>query len=230
MGYKRKSQSRLLRLFLRSLILIGLLTLSVSKAMAQDPNAPDPSVASPDPVQIKPGACAAGNTITAKVVAFDQIIFYNRFGSFDPGGMMFALKQDVVAITSGTTPGPGNAQLKETKRPRPIVLRVHEGECLQVTFTNWLTPNRPDVENLRFFNQPEHRPYFNARPFFMPIEPNPPFEPDDTVLRAPPGQRVSVVDTTQSPPEVVDDGKVKLSQNDTPRRARLRCMSTGLTL
>jgi hypothetical protein len=98
--------------------------------------------------------------VTANVVAFDQIIFYNRFGSFDPGGMIFALKRDAVPIEPSARLGPGNAQLRPDKRPRPIVLRVNEGDCLEVTFTNWLTPTRPAVENLKFANAPDRLPYF----------------------------------------------------------------------
>ncbi|MBA3242256.1 MAG: hypothetical protein H0T60_13590, partial [Acidobacteria bacterium] len=109
-------------------------------------------IAPPEPE----GPCA--KTITANVVAFDQVYTYNRFGAFNPGGMMYALKRDVVAI-EGTEPGPGNAQLRPDKRPRPIVLRVNEGDCLQVTFTNWLTEKAELVEDLHFNNQPEEQPY-----------------------------------------------------------------------
>jgi hypothetical protein len=77
-------------------------------------------------------------TITANVVAFDQVYTYNRFGAFNPAGMIYALSRDVV----GTTPG--NVQLKAGKRPRPIVLRVNEGDCLQVLFTNLLSASRPN--------------------------------------------------------------------------------------
>ncbi|MBV9211569.1 MAG: hypothetical protein JOZ52_13105, partial [Acidobacteria bacterium] len=80
-------------------------------------------------------------TITANVVAFDQIYTYNRFGAFNPAGMMFALRRDVDGS------GPGNVHLKEGKRPRPIVLRVNEGDCLQINFTNLLSVTRPDNDS-----------------------------------------------------------------------------------
>ncbi|MCA9475328.1 MAG: hypothetical protein KC563_05920, partial [Nitrospira sp.] len=35
-------------------------------------------------------------TIHAEVVALEQPIMYNRFGSMNPYGMMYALKHDVV--------------------------------------------------------------------------------------------------------------------------------------
>ena len=37
-------------------------------------------------------------TVKADVVALDQVIMYNRLGTVNPGGMIYALKQDVVAI------------------------------------------------------------------------------------------------------------------------------------
>src|SRR5215213_7834466 len=100
-------------------------------------------------------------TVKAEVVAFDQVIFYNRFGSFDPGGMMFALRRDVVPIDTSRPIGPGNVQLRPDKRPRPLVLRVNEGDCLQVTFTNMLDA-RADVDNLQFANAPAKQPYFQG--------------------------------------------------------------------
>lgn len=131
-----------------SLSLIGLFSLCAISARAQDAVPPPP----PAPSCVR--------TVTANVVAFDQIIFYNRFGSFDPGGMIFALKRDAVPIQPSARLGPGNAQLRPDKRPRPIVLRVNEGDCLQVTFTNWLNPSRPAVEGLKFANAPDRLPYF----------------------------------------------------------------------
>lgn len=111
-------------------------------------------------VVVPPRVCE--RTITAQVVAFDQIIFYNRLGSFDPGGMMFALKRDVVAIDTRKPIGPGNVQFRPDKRPRPLILRVNEGDCLSVSFTNMLD-TRTDVDNLKFANLPNHQPYFGLQ-------------------------------------------------------------------
>jgi len=79
------------------------------------------------------------NTITASVVALDQPIFYNRFGAFDPAGMMFALERNVEPEL-GATVTPGDVRLKTDIRPRPLTLRVNEGDCIQVTLTNLLDP------------------------------------------------------------------------------------------
>ncbi|MEA2488789.1 MAG: manganese oxidase, partial [Acidobacteriota bacterium] len=84
-------------------------------------------------------AVTCAHTVTARVVALEQVYQYNRFGAFNPEGLVYALQDDVEA-TVGRTPGPGNARLRSYKRPRPLVLRVNEGDCLQVTFRNWLAP------------------------------------------------------------------------------------------
>ena len=94
-------------------------------------------------------SCTKANTVTAKVVAIEQHYFYNRFGSFNPSGLMYALRRDVVSEDDGAAIAAepnraadaklaGHVQLREGKRPRPLVLRVNEGDCLKVTFTNLL--------------------------------------------------------------------------------------------
>ena len=90
-----------------------------------------------------------GRVVKAKVVALDQPIIYNRLGSMQPGGMIFALARDVVP-TKGhgdtsktcdqTTCQPGFVTLRPAKRPRPLVLRVNADDDLEVTFTNLLRP------------------------------------------------------------------------------------------
>ncbi len=95
------------------------------------------AAAAAQPATLQTQAPNCNKTVTADVVAIDQVYTYNRFGAFNPAGMMYALKRDVVPI-HGSTAGQGNARLRPTKRPRPIVLRVNEGDCLRVTFTNWL--------------------------------------------------------------------------------------------
>src|SRR5437016_7000884 len=62
----------------------------------------------------------------------------NRRGASIPEAMIFALRSDVVAANGSGQPGVGNATLRPGKRPRPIVLRVNQYDCLQITFTNWL--------------------------------------------------------------------------------------------
>ena len=92
------------------------------------------------------GVCA--RQLFAHVVALDQPYFWNRLGAVQPHGMVYALRRDVVAIT-GSVPGPGNARLRSEKRPRPLVLRMNEHDCLTVRFTNWLGSTPADNEQVR---------------------------------------------------------------------------------
>ncbi|NOT10523.1 MAG: hypothetical protein HOP23_01585 [Methylococcaceae bacterium] len=89
------------------------------------------------------------NTVTAEVVALEQIITYNRFGAFNPAGMVYALKKDVVDengedLSSRTESEmvklAGKVRLRDNKRPRPLVLRVNECNYLKVKFWNLLSP------------------------------------------------------------------------------------------
>ncbi len=89
------------------------------------------------------GSAQCERKVYADVVAIDQVIVLNRLGAFLPPWMMYALKRDVEPI-SGSQLGPGNAQLRIDKRPRPLVLRMNVGDCLEVTFTNLLAPSRVD--------------------------------------------------------------------------------------
>ena len=108
------------------------------------------------------GAGKTSETVCADVVALDQTLVYNRFGSFNPFGMMYALRRDVVpasdpvkAFTAddcdhdlSDQPGPANleagqARLRDCKRPRPLVLRANVGQVLHVRVANLLTPEQP---------------------------------------------------------------------------------------
>lgn len=91
--------------------------------------------------------------IQAEVVAFEQAIVLNRYGAFNPSGMLFALKQDIVFSDgapfddSNLKDEHGNVKtvkLREDKRPRPLVLRANEGDCLEVRFHNLLMEAVPD--------------------------------------------------------------------------------------
>jgi hypothetical protein len=85
-------------------------------------------------------------TITADVVAFDQVFFWNRLGAVEPQGMIFALRGDVVPKAAGTQLAAGNVQLRDGKRPRPIILRMGVGDCLLIKFQNYLNPTPVDDE------------------------------------------------------------------------------------
>ncbi|HYH08130.1 MAG TPA: hypothetical protein VEK11_13820 [Thermoanaerobaculia bacterium] len=113
----------------RTLLALSLVLAFASIAGAQTVTCPSPSAG------LQPGPA----TIKAEIAAFNQPYFLNRYGAAMPQGMMFALKRDIVPINAAAGLVPGNVMLKPTKRPRPMVLRVRQGDCLQVTLWNYLT-------------------------------------------------------------------------------------------
>jgi len=90
----RKKRLSFLLTFLSLVLLLSGIT-----ARAQIQPVIDPVI---DPVQdVLPAPSPApvcARTIKANVVALDQVIMYNRLGTVNPGGMIYALKKDVVAI------------------------------------------------------------------------------------------------------------------------------------
>src|SRR5438094_180268 len=66
----------------------------------------------------------SNRTVVAEVIALDQPFLYNRLGASQPGGMVFALKGDVVSVEAGGELKPGRVMLRQGKRPRPLVLRI----------------------------------------------------------------------------------------------------------
>lgn len=99
-------------------------------------------------VGLLPSAQAAiqcERNLVANVVAMDQPLMFNRLGAHNVNGMMFALRRDVVDLNQqplhiGGAATPGQVTLRPDKRPRPLVLRVAEGDCLTVNLQNLLAP------------------------------------------------------------------------------------------
>lgn len=98
-----------------------------------------------------------GRIIHADVLAIEQPVIYNRFGSANPYSMMYALKHDVVKHDGGEWLAgincPGRVKLRENKRPRPLVLRANVGDTLEITFTNLLMPEQPDLSSCQLEDQ-----------------------------------------------------------------------------
>ena len=109
------------------------------------------------PKTYDPDFCADKRTIVANVAVIDQPLTLTRLGAMVPGGKMYALAHDV--FPQNTTPADetyenscvdagnctaGGVKLRSNQRPRPIVLRVNEGECLEINLTNLLSPT-PDA-------------------------------------------------------------------------------------
>lgn len=113
-------------------------------------------------------------TVEADVVALDQPLMFNRLGAQNVNGMMYALRDDVVSSSSDSE-APlryGEVRLRSDKRPRPIVLRVREGDCLQVNFENLLSsvanPNNAEPSILKINDQVSDRTA-GFSPFGLPV-------------------------------------------------------------
>ena len=184
--------SRLPKLIYSGLILVILFAIGSPLVSAQNP--------------------VCNRVIKADVVAFDQVYTYNRFGAYNPAGMIYALLRDVAPIDSSQPIGPGNVQLRTDKRPRPLVLRANEGDCLQVNFTNWLDPNPASLEGRRPASTPARQPYFDKSPFFIPREGQTSYDESQAKLRTNPDGTVAVIGEDG---QVIQDGKVDMSKDDT---------------
>lgn len=106
--------------------------------------------------------------VCADIAAIDQTLVYNRFGSFDPFGMIFALRRDLSTLDvpslapgagmatagiglpscedddgteagdAGATARAGEVRLRDCKRPRPLTLRANVGDWVLVRVSNFL--------------------------------------------------------------------------------------------
>ncbi|HEY0174044.1 MAG TPA: hypothetical protein VGB98_23710 [Pyrinomonadaceae bacterium] len=130
-------------LWLALLVLVG-----VTGVQAQVKPAPTPitwptPIATPAPTPAPTPNCE--RQITAKVVALNQVIMFNRLGAVNPHGLMYALERDVEVVSStGGGMVAGNVRLRQDKRPRPLVLRMNAGDCLIITFRNLIVPDKGD--------------------------------------------------------------------------------------
>jgi manganese oxidase len=130
--------------FARRPLTVGLAALVVAPLLVAAPlPASAPASAAP------PEPCGPANYQRSyDVAAIGVHIPYNRWGDGNAHGQVYALSGDKAAIQGwslplGETPaedpaGAGNRRL----RPRPLVLRANEGECVKIDFENEL-PDDP---------------------------------------------------------------------------------------
>ncbi|MCA1812877.1 MAG: multicopper oxidase domain-containing protein, partial [Halobacteriales archaeon] len=93
-------------------------------------------------------ACFAAPTpdVHFDVVAINVSISYNNFGDHDPFGRMYALASEEAAVRSAVA----SAANRPVDIVRPLVLRAHVGDCVEVNFTNHLAdPQTPTQTLLR---------------------------------------------------------------------------------
>jgi manganese oxidase len=89
-------------------------------------------------------AINCARVLKARIVAIDQPLMWNRLGAQNINGVMYALERDIVDKSTGLPVGPaakpGDVMLRPDKRPRPLVLRMAAGDCIELTLTNLLAP------------------------------------------------------------------------------------------
>ncbi len=86
---------------------------------------PPPDPVAPVPQAVPTPACPAAAPVKSyDVSAISHDIAYNRYGDHDPFGLAYVLTEDADAVRSGAKP------------LEPLVLRVNEGDCIQVTLRN----------------------------------------------------------------------------------------------
>ncbi|OFX14781.1 MAG: hypothetical protein A2V59_09795 [Armatimonadetes bacterium RBG_19FT_COMBO_69_19] len=81
--------------------------------------------------------------VTAKIVALDQPVMFNRIGASNINGMIFALERDVTLTGENDGNDDPIELLRPDKRPRPLVLRVRVGDCLTINLRNGLRAVNP---------------------------------------------------------------------------------------
>ena len=85
--------------------------------------------------------CGAGQQQRSYAISAATVdVPFNRWGATLKSARIFALNQDLPAIRNWWRPLNADPALDPAKnrrlRPRPLVLRANEGECVQVTLTN----------------------------------------------------------------------------------------------
>ncbi len=86
-------------------------------------------------------AINCARNVVANVVAIDQPVMFNRLGAANINAMIYALERDVILDA-------GVEMLRPDKRPRPLVLRIREGDCLTINLRNGLRAANPNKNGI----------------------------------------------------------------------------------
>ncbi len=122
----------------RRVALVSLTGGALVLGMTPAQGATDAQVPATPATQAAVAACdAAGADRTYDIAAINVDIPYNRWGQRNPHGMVYALQADKVAIRDWSRPL-GTTSSDRRLRPRPLVVRANEGECVRVNFSNEL--------------------------------------------------------------------------------------------
>ncbi len=98
-----------------------------------------------------------------EVAAVQTKLIYNRYGDYDPDGLIFVPLEDADRVLAGKY------------NPKPLILRANVGDWLEITLHNLLDPNRP----VPYFDYPtvplelKHKPSdrVSLNPQFLKYDP-----------------------------------------------------------
>jgi hypothetical protein len=92
-----------------------------------------------------PATCTAGTADrTYDIAAINVTVAYNRWGQTNPNGQVYVLQGDKSAVKNWHQPLGADASQNRRLRPRPLVIRANEGECVRVNFSNELDERQGD--------------------------------------------------------------------------------------
>jgi manganese oxidase len=128
----------------------GLWALTQATAAEIGPLAVPPRATSPG------NPCNAGQTPkTFNVSLINVPLFLNRFGDVVPEGRMYVLEENVAAVRTGFAQAANPFRAAETDLIEPLTLRVNQGDCVEIRFTNRLNEPAPNfVRNNSIFTLP----------------------------------------------------------------------------
>ncbi|MBI3979136.1 MAG: chitobiase/beta-hexosaminidase C-terminal domain-containing protein [Chloroflexi bacterium] len=132
-----------------NVVTAAMLVASLVPVRALTPDGP----AQPAPAAVVPAPCTAATVNRSyEVEAISVDVPFNRWGDHNPNGQIYVLSGDKAAVQNWWVPlgdpaSPGSRRV----RPRPLVLRANEGECVEVMFKNELsaTPGEELAQNPR---------------------------------------------------------------------------------
>lgn len=127
---RRRHSRRLVAGTLCSALAFATMSLALTPAASAAPTAAEPT-----------GGCTSATAQRRyDVVAISLTIPYNRWGQVVTSGLMYTLRQDKAAYENWARPLAADPALdpagNRRLRPRPLVLRANEGECIEVKLSN----------------------------------------------------------------------------------------------
>ncbi|WP_433271302.1 hypothetical protein ACQPZF_12025 [Actinosynnema sp. CS-041913] len=91
--------------------------------------------------------CATGQTPKAFDVSLINVpIFLNRFGDVVPEGRMYVLDQNISTVRANFAHAADPSRADENDLIEPLTVRVNQGDCVEIRFTNRLHEPAPSFD------------------------------------------------------------------------------------